>query len=106
MTRLHTDAGRAAIAHRDCLGEEARQVLMALPGVGRKIADCLLLFALGFEAAFPVDVWILKALRELYFARQRPTTRQLLAFTETHFGPRAGYAQQYLFQYMRARPAR
>jgi N-glycosylase/DNA lyase len=82
---------------------EARTALIVLPGVGRKIADCVLLFALGFDAAFPVDVWVLKALRELYFPRRRPMPRRLLAFTESHFGPHAGYAQQYLFHYMRGR---
>lgn len=80
---------------------EARRRLMALPGVGRKIADCVLLFAVGFEAAFPVDVWVLRALRQLYFLRRRVPPRRLLAFTESHFGPHAGYAQQYLFHYMR-----
>jgi N-glycosylase/DNA lyase len=82
---------------------EARQQLVSLPGVGRKIADCVLLFAYGFQDAFPVDVWVRKALKELYFPRRRPTARHLQEFAETHFGPNAGYAQQYLFHYMRTR---
>jgi len=88
--------------HRRPLAE-ARTELMSLPGVGRKIADCVLLFASGFDAAFPVDVWVRKALCELYFPRRPPAPRRLLAFTETHFGPHAGYAQQYLFHYRRTR---
>lgn len=80
---------------------EARNALMSLPGVGRKIADCVLLFAYGFQEAFPVDVWVLKALRQLYFPRRRPTPARLLHFTQTYFGPNSGYAQQYLFHYMR-----
>ena len=84
---------------------EARAALMALPGVGRKIADCVLLFAGGFDAAFPVDVWVMRALRELYFPRRQVPPRRLLAFAETHFGPHAGYAQQYLFHFMRTRGA-
>jgi len=83
--------------------EQARAELLRLPGVGRKIADCVLLFGLGFPAAFPVDVWVLKALRQLYFPRRRPSAKKLLAFTETYFGPHAGLAQQYLFHYMRTR---
>jgi N-glycosylase/DNA lyase len=79
----------------------ARSELMKLPGVGPKIADCVLLFAYGFPMAFPMDVWILKALRQLYFPRRRPTHPRLRRFAETHFGPHAGYAQQYLFHYMR-----
>ncbi len=80
---------------------EGRRRLQELPGVGRKIADCVLLFACGHDAAFPVDVWVLRALRQLYFPRRAPTPARLLAFTETHFGPCAGLAQQYLFEYIR-----
>jgi N-glycosylase/DNA lyase len=82
---------------------EARAELITLPGVGPKIADCVLLFAYGFPGAFPVDVWVMKALRELYFPRRRPSPPRLRRFTETYFGPHAGYAQQYLFHYMRTR---
>ncbi len=81
----------------------ARAELINLPGVGRKIADCVLLFAYGFQAAFPVDVWIMKALQQLYFPRRRPGLPRLQRFTETYFGRHAGYAQQYLFHYMRTR---
>lgn len=81
----------------------AREELMKFPGVGRKIADCVLLFAYGRQDAFPVDVWILKALSALYFPRRRPSPRRLMHFTATHFGPNAGYAQQYLFHYARTK---
>ena len=84
----------------------ARAELMRLPGVGRKIADCVLLFAYGFQQAFPVDVWVLKAIRELYFPRRRPNEKKIIRFTESYFGPNAGYAQQYLFHYMRTRVGR
>jgi len=82
---------------------KARAELVKLSGVGPKIADCVLLFAYGFPAAFPVDVWVMKALRQLYFPRRRPSRPRLQRFTETYFGPHAGYAQQYLFHYMRTR---
>jgi len=78
----------------------AREKLIQLPGVGEKIADCVLLFAYDFPAAFPVDVWVARALNQFYFRRrQRPD--QLRRFAARHFGPHAGYAQQYLFHYMR-----
>ncbi len=80
---------------------EAREALMKLRGVGGKIADCVLLFAYGFDAAFPVDVWVERALRQLYFPRRRVSEKKLCHFAATHFGPHAGYAQQYLFHYMR-----
>jgi N-glycosylase/DNA lyase len=77
--------------------DQAREALMSLPGVGRKIADCVLLFGLGFDRAFPVDVWVMRALREGYFAGEQVSTLRLLAWVEDRFGPWAGYAQQYLF---------
>ncbi len=86
--------------------EIAREELVKLPGVGRKIADCVLLFAYGFQAAFPVDVWVIKALQKLYFPRRRASAKRLRHFSETHFGPNAGYAQQYLFHYMRTKHGR
>jgi N-glycosylase/DNA lyase len=83
--------------------EDARDELMKLPGVGNKIANCVLLFAYGFQQAFPVDVWVMKALRQLYFPKRRVSAKRLARFTATHFGSNAGYAQQYLFHYMRTR---
>jgi N-glycosylase/DNA lyase len=82
---------------------EARAELMKLRGVGGKIADCVLLFAYGFDGAFPVDVWVERALRRLYFPRRRVTAKRLRHFAATHFGPHAGHAQQYLFHYMRTK---
>jgi N-glycosylase/DNA lyase len=82
---------------------EAREELMKLRGVGHKIADCVLLFAFGFDGAFPVDVWVERALRQLYFPRRRVSAKRLQHFAATHFGPQAGYAQQYLFHYMRTK---
>lgn len=84
--------------------EAARSRLMEFPGVGRKIADCVLLFAYGMQAAFPVDVWVARALRDLYFRGQRQSLAQLNSFALDYFGPFAGYAQQYLFHWMRTRP--
>jgi len=81
----------------------ARAELMKLHGVGGKIADCVLLFGYGFDAAFPVDVWIERALQELYFPRRRASEKRLHRFAATHFGPHAGYAQQYLFHFMRTK---
>ena len=77
--------------------EAAREWLMALPGVGRKIADCVLLFTGLFPQAFPVDVWILRTLRTQYFEGRAVPLREVVEFTGRYFGPFAGYAQQYLF---------
>lgn len=83
--------------------EAARAELLRCRGVGEKIANCVLLFAYDFPQAFPVDVWVRKALRQLYFPRRRPTEKRLRRLIDTHFGPYAGWAQQYLFHYMRVR---
>jgi N-glycosylase/DNA lyase len=82
---------------------EARMELMRLRGVGGKIADCVLLFAYGFDSSFPVDVWVERALQTLYFPKRRANEKKLRHFAATHFGPHAGYAQQYLFHYMRTK---
>ena len=79
----------------------ARAELVGLPGVGPKIADCVLLFAYGFPTAFPVDVWMLKVLRQFYFRRRRISPARFQETAEKHFGPHAGYAQQYLFHWIR-----
>jgi len=76
---------------------------MKLRGVGGKIADCVLLFAFGFDSAFPVDVWVERALRQLYFPRHHVNEKRLRHFATTHLGSHAGYAQQYLFHYMRTK---
>jgi N-glycosylase/DNA lyase len=78
--------------------DRALEELIKLPGVGEKIANCTLLFACGFDHAFPIDVWIERALRRIYFpGKKRVTARDLRLFTRSHFGPYAGWAQQYLF---------
>jgi N-glycosylase/DNA lyase len=81
----------------------ARDELTKLPGVGGKIADCVLLFAYGFPTAFPVDVWIARALSQFYFRGRRKQPEQLRRFAARHFGPNSGYAQQYLFHHIRTR---
>ncbi len=81
--------------------EEARAALMRLRGVGPKIADCALLFSFGFAEAFPVDVWVARVLRDYYFAGNLVPLPVLRSFVLEHFGPHAGYAQQYLFHHIR-----
>jgi N-glycosylase/DNA lyase len=81
--------------------EAARNELVKLSGVGPKIANCVLLFAYGFPTAFPLDVWILRALKDLYFPGESASLKGLTRFSETYFGPYSGYAQQYLFHAVR-----
>lgn len=83
--------------------EEALLRLCELPGVGPKIAQCTLLFAYERLGVFPIDVWIERALRELYFpdAGAKVTSRMLKEFAHDHFGPYRGYAQQWIFHHAR-----
>jgi len=76
--------------------EDARDALISLPGVGRKIADCVLLFGLGRLEAFPLDTWIAQALHRAY-RLEGWSLPQLQQFAAIHYGAGAGLAQQYLF---------
>jgi len=81
---------------------DLRKRLCALPGVGPKIANCVMLFAYERLRAFPIDVWIERVLREHYFSRgKKMTAQRLREFSETYFGGHGGYAQQYLFHHAR-----
>ncbi len=78
----------------------AKASLLALPGVGEKVADCVLLFGAGHLEAFPVDTWVLKSLARRYgLTDWKPA--HVAHFGRTHFGPLTGLAQQYLFAWER-----
>lgn len=83
--------------------QEALRRLLDVPGVGPKVANCVLLFAHGHPEAFPVDVWVAKSLHRLYFPRRRLKRDALSRFITKRFAPHPGYAQQYLFHYERLR---
>jgi N-glycosylase/DNA lyase len=82
---------------------DLRKNLCVLPGVGLKIANCVMLFGYERLRAFPIDVWIERVLRQRYFPRRREmtTAQRLREFSETYFGEHGGYAQQYLFHHAR-----
>ncbi len=76
----------------------AKERLLECYGIGNKIADCIAIFSLDKLEAFPIDVWVRRALGEWYFPGQKtPPDRELRAWAQQHFGRYAGYAQQYLF---------
>jgi N-glycosylase/DNA lyase len=77
--------------------DDARAALLDLPGVGEKVADCVLLFAFGRGEAFPVDVWVQRAVERWYFSGRSVTPRSIRGWARDRFGPLAGYAQQHLF---------
>ena len=85
-------------ALRDIPYDEAKERLVELSGVGSKIADCVLLHSLEKLEAFPIDVWVRRALADWYFPGEKPPPdRVMLEWARDHFGAYAGYAELYLF---------
>jgi len=95
---------------------QAKKELCAFPGVGLKVADCILLFSLGKRDAFPVDVWVKRVILRRYSAHfpkefiEKISSRESLSnaeyeklneFGRNYFGEYAGYAQEYLYHYER-----
>ena len=77
---------------------EAKERLMTVPGIGPKVADCILLHSLDKLEAFPIDVWVRRALSEWYFPGMKPPTdRVMLEWAQDYFGNLGGYSQLYLF---------
>lgn len=89
----------------DALGlayEDAREYLMQFVGVGEKVADCVLLFSLGYLEAVPLDTWIRSAIAEYYPECDRASYRETSrAIRERLGGTYAGYAQTYIFHHLR-----
>lgn len=94
---------------------ELRDELRSLPGVGPKVADCVSLFAFDKLEAFPIDVWVRRVIYQIRGAgiprtkdgTQKPLTvseyTELSSFARRHYGMFAGYAQEYLFYYIRSK---
>lgn len=81
---------------------EARKALMEFKGVGEKVADCVLLFALQKYEAFPIDVWINRVMRRLYFGGKEVSLRKMQEYAQERFREYAGYAQEYLYYWARS----
>lgn len=111
--RLVASGAAAPAALREAPYEEALRLLLGLPGVGRKVADCILLFSMDKPQAFPVDVWVRRVIHELYAPDLRaylPDLDQraekglsgreydaIVRFAWERWGALAGWAQEYLF---------
>ena len=80
--------------------EALREKLMELPGVGGKVADCIMLFSLKRYDVFPVDVWVRRVMNELYIKEEDETKvskEALQTLAKEKYKDLAGLAQQYLF---------
>lgn len=84
----------------------AKNMILTVPGIGNKVADCILLFSLEKTEAFPLDTWIIKILKKYYLEKFEIETKSITEkqYNILHdkivkyFGPYAGYAQQFLFK--------
>ena len=81
--------------------EEAFETVLELPGVGPKVADCILLYGFNFKEAFPSDVWIKRIVSHLYFEGKDISVAKIRDFGMEEFGEYAGYVQLYMFHYAR-----
>ncbi len=84
--------------------ESAKRELMQREGIGEKVADCILLFSLGHTEAFPVDVWIKRAMLQWYakeIGNPKASERQIAEFARKKWGRHAGLAQEFLYCYSR-----
>ncbi len=86
--------------------QNAKEEICLIPGVGNKVADCVLLFSLNKLESFPLDRWMIRILEKYYSDKFQLETKTI---TEkqygilhekivNHFGPYAGYSQQFLFK--------
>lgn len=85
--------------------KKVREILLTLPGVGPKVADCIMLFStLKCLDVFPVDVWVRRVMNELYFKlpeENKLKREQIEKLAYEKYGDLAGIAQQYLFYWKR-----
>ena len=81
--------------------EEAFETILKVPGVGPKVADCILLYGFNFNEAFPSDVWIKRIVSYLYFDGRDIGIDKVRDFGMDEFGKYAGYVQLYMFHYAR-----
>lgn len=80
--------------------DNCHSALQEFKGVGAKVADCIMLFSMGKTSAFPVDVWVKRAMIHFYGAKNE-SLNKIRIFARDKFGNLAGFAQQYLFYYAR-----
>lgn len=91
---------------KKCNYMDAKEIILTVPGIGNKVADCVLLFSLDKTDAFPLDRWMIRVLSKYYLEKFELRTKSI---TEKqydilhekivkYFGPYAGYAQQFLFK--------
>ncbi|PRR79044.1 hypothetical protein CLLI_10850 [Clostridium liquoris] len=85
---------------KDQQDDICHNALQGFMGIGPKVADCIMLFSMGKYSAFPVDVWVKRAMQHFYLAPD-VSLKKIRDFARNKFGELSGFAQQYLFYYAR-----
>jgi len=98
--QIGQDGGETLYEAASLTPGDAEQYLLGLPGVGPKVAGCILLFAMGSYSSFPIDVWMKRIMHQLY-GLDEGNLAQIAAFAQDKYGELGGFAQQYLFYYAR-----
>ncbi|GKU32034.1 DNA-3-methyladenine glycosylase family protein [Clostridium folliculivorans] len=80
--------------------DQCHEALQNFKGVGAKVADCVMLFSMKKYSAFPVDVWVKRAMSHFYLAPD-VSLNKIRIFGREKFGELSGFAQQYFFYYAR-----
>lgn len=86
---------------KDLNEEDALNELVKIKGVGNKVANCVMLFSLGFRSSFPIDVWIKRIMEAIHFNGSDTKKEVIYDKALELYGEYGGYAQQYLFCYGR-----
>lgn len=98
--RVASDGGEMLYSLNKIPTKEAYEYLTSLCGVGPKVANCILLFSMEKYESFPIDVWVRRVMNRLYNIDEGDI-KGMAAFASEKFGEYGGFAQQYLFYYMR-----
>jgi N-glycosylase/DNA lyase len=98
--QILADEGKILYAAKDRDAKEAERYLLSLSGVGPKVASCTMLFSMGFYDQFPLDVWMKRVMAELYGFKEKDSAG-MSSFAAEKFAEIGGFAQQYLFYYIR-----
>lgn len=90
-----------AAHYQELSEEELRKELIAMPGIGEKVADCVMVFAVGVDDITPVDVWVKRFLKNLYGVSENLKPEEYRAWLRDQFGGYAAWAGQFLFEWYR-----
>jgi N-glycosylase/DNA lyase len=81
--------------------EKYRSYLKTFPGIGNKVADCILIYGKGFYSEFPLDVWGQRVMQKYYNLPEKMKYEEMRQWIKNYFGEYAGWAGQYLFEFIR-----